>query len=243
MFVPASSLSTQSNLDWIADWTKDNKMKLNEQKSNYMAFSRSNIELATRLSFNSQTLSRIEEVKLLGLGVTTWLNWSKNTDEICKSAYARMTMITKLKYVGTPLHDLIDIYILYIRSLLEYCSVVWHSTLTQSQSSQLEAVQKLSLNIILGDLYTDYQSALDLTGLVSLQERREERCLKLSLKCLVHPIHSDIIPLNPNTQTISARHREHFKVNKARTESYRMSAVPYMQRKLNLYVSTQTMHY
>ena len=110
-FVPESSLLTQAKLDWIADWTKDNKMKLNEQKSNYMVFSRSSSELATRLSLKSQTLNQIEEEKLLGLWVTTWLVWSKNTDEICKSAYARMTMITKLKYVGTPLHDLIDIYI------------------------------------------------------------------------------------------------------------------------------------
>ena len=47
---------------------------------------------------------------------------------------------------------------------------------------------------------------------------------------------------DPNTQTRPARHREHFKVNKARTESYRMSAVPYMQRKLNHYVLMQTMH-
>ena len=49
-----------------------------------------------------------------------------------------MTMLTKLKYVGVPTYDLLDIYVLYIRSFLEYCSVVWHSTLTVDQSHWME---------------------------------------------------------------------------------------------------------
>ena len=77
-------------------------MKLNEDKSNYMVFSRSETEVATRLTLNGNTLDRIEEVKLLGVWITTWLDWEKNTKEICKKAYARMTMLTKLKYASGP---------------------------------------------------------------------------------------------------------------------------------------------
>ena len=103
-----------------------------------MLFSRSETEVATRLSLNGNTLDRIEEVKLVGVWITTWLDWDNNTREICKKAYARLTMLTKLKYAGVPAQDLITIYILYIRSLLEYCSVVWHSTLTAEMSQNLE---------------------------------------------------------------------------------------------------------
>ena len=70
-----------------------------------------------------------------------------------------MTMITKLKYVGVPIDDLLNVYILYVRSLLEYCSVVWHSTLTVEQSQNLESVQKLCLKVILGDEYSGYDNA------------------------------------------------------------------------------------
>ena len=119
LFIPAASLETQSNLNNIAKWTENNKMKINENKSNYMVFSRSTTEMATRLTLCGQTIDRIEETKLVGVWVTTWLDWEKNTREICKRAYARMTMLTKLKYVGVPTYDLLDIYILYIRSLLE----------------------------------------------------------------------------------------------------------------------------
>ena len=59
-------------------------------------------------------------------------------------------MITKLRYVGVSAEDLIDIYILFIRSVTEYCSVTFHSSLTQQQSDQLERIQRICLKVILG---------------------------------------------------------------------------------------------
>ena len=240
-FVDSKNLETQSYLDQIADWTIKNKMKLNEEKTNYMLFSRSNTEIATRLSLNAKTIDRIEEVKLLGVWVTTWLDWDRNTAEICKRAYARLTLLTKLKYVGVPTDDLVHIYILYIRSVLEYCSVLWHSTLTEEQSHNIERVQKTCLKVILGSQYEDYQKALEQCGLQPLTERRELRCLQFGLKSLVHPIHSEMFPINPNIlkSPHNTRNPEHFLVNKARSESYRMSAIPYIQRMLNQYVKNQ----
>jgi hypothetical protein len=216
-------------------------MKLNEEKSNYMVFSRSETEFATRLSLNGKTIDRIEEIKLVGVWLTTWLDWDRNTREICKKAYARMTMITKLKYVGVPIDDLLNVYILYVRSLLEYCSVVWHSTLTVEQSQNLESVQKLCLKVILGDEYSGYDNALESCGLVRLSERREDKCLKFGLKSLLHPVHAQMFPVNPHilTNPINTRSTEHFTVNWAKSESYRQSAIPYIQRMLNEHVVSQ----
>ena len=44
-----------------------------------------------------------------------------------------------------------------------------------------------------------------------------------------------MFPDNPSNDTHNIRNREHFQVNKALTEGYRMSAIPYLQRKLNSY--------
>ena len=240
-YIPASSLATQENLNCIAQWTVDNKMKINETKSNYMVFSRSGTEMATRLTLNGQTIDRIEETKLVGVWVTTWLDWQKNTREICKRAYARMTMLTKLKYVGVPTPDLLDIYILYIRSLLEYCSVVWHSTLTLEQSQEIENVQKICLKVIMGEEYSNYERGLIHCNLEKLSKRREDRCLKFGLRTLLNPTYSDMFPVNPHilSPTHDTRNREHFKVNKANSESYSKSTIPYIQRMLNEYVKSQ----
>ena len=240
-FVPATSLATQQNIDQITDWTAENLMQLNETKSNYMIFSRSSTEFATRLTMNGNTLERTEEVKLVGVWVTTFLDWDKNSHELCKKAFARMTMLTKLRYVGTSMEDLIDVYILYIRSILEYCCVVWHSTLTVQQSTDIENVQKLCLKVILGQDYESYVDALTLCNLERLDVRREARCLKFGLRSLLHPVHSNLFPVNPHVLSTNyhAQNKEHFQVNWARTESYRMSAVPYIQRLLNEYVKEQ----
>ena len=130
---------------------------------------------------------------------------------------------------------------MYIRSILEYCSVVWHSTLTAEQSNNIENVQKLCMKIILGPDYKGYVNSLEKCGLETLESSREAKCLKFGLKCLLHPIHSKLFPVNPHILSENNSHpnREHFTVNWARTDSYRMSAVPYIQRMLNKHVKDQ----
>ena len=239
-YVPPKSLKTQADLETISEWTDKNLMKLNTCKTKYMIFSRSETEIATRLAIKGQTIDRIEETKLVGVWLTTWLDWDKNTREICKKAYARMTMLTKLKYVGVDTADLIHIYI-HVRSHVEYCSVVWHSTLTKQQIDYIENIQKLSLKIILGQEYSTYEFALECTGLQKLSERRENRCLKFGLQSLLHPVNNKMFPVNPQIleNPHNTRNTEHFVVNKANSESYRKSAIPYIQRMLNNYVQKQ----
>ena len=61
-YVDAVNLKTQENLNNIASWTDENKIKLNEAKTNYIIFSRSDSEFATRLTMNGKTQSRGSQV-------------------------------------------------------------------------------------------------------------------------------------------------------------------------------------
>ena len=146
-----------------------------------------------------------------------------------------MSMLTKLRYIGVIIEDLIEIYVLFIRSITEYCSVAFHSSLTVKQANDIERIQKTSLKVILGELYINYQAALEMWGLQPLYERREERCLDFALKCCKHPKNSRIFPLNPRREGGVLRAEEKFMVNFARTEAYRKSTIPYCQRLLNQY--------
>ena len=127
LYLPADKFKTQENLDYISQWTDKNLMKLNIAKCNYMVFSRSNTKMATRIKINSQKIEKISVTKLLGLWISEDLSWGKNCKEICRKAYSRLSMITKLKYVGVGIQELVEIYILFIRSIAEYCSVAFHS--------------------------------------------------------------------------------------------------------------------
>ena len=142
-------------------------------------------------------------------------------------------MLSNLKYIGTKTEALIEIYCLYIRSVLEYCSVAFHSSLTIDQSDQLEAVQRASLRVILGDNYVSSSAAREMTGLPLLSERRQSRVETFSRRAIVHPKHSLLFPRNQVNSDRQVREREAFKVNKARTDYYQDSAIIHCQKTLN----------
>ena len=96
-----------------------------------------------------------------------------NTRELVKSAYSRISMLSKLRYTGVSSTDLFEIYALFVRSRAEYMSVVWHSSLTLLEANKIKNIQKTSLSIIPGESYEDYLSSLAKTGLKSLSERRK----------------------------------------------------------------------
>ena len=108
-YLPPSSYKIQNQLDSITNWSKENLMELNEQKCNYLIFSRTQDKFITRLKVNNQLIDQIPVTQLLGVWISEDLSWSKNTKELCRKAYSRMTMLTKLKYVGVKIKDLLDI--------------------------------------------------------------------------------------------------------------------------------------
>ena len=56
--------------------------------------------------------------------------------------------------------ELKNIYILFIRSILEQSCVLWHSSLTQEDSNNLERVQKSAVKVILNDEFEEYELGL-----------------------------------------------------------------------------------
>ena len=75
-----------------------------------------------------------------------------------------MIILQKLYDFNLPNEEMINIYILFIRCMVEYCCVVWHSSITEEERTSIERVQKTALRIILKEDYVDYRSALELTG-------------------------------------------------------------------------------
>ena len=146
-----------------------------------------------------------------------------------------MSMLSKLKYVGTSKEDLLTIYKLVIRSSLEYCAVVFHSSLTDKQSNMIERVQKICLKIILYPKYENYELALKSCNLTNLKVRREHRVLAFSRKALNHPKHKSMFPISESflKNPHNLRNLEKYEVNFARTHAYQQSFIPYAQKKLN----------
>ena len=232
LFLDPANIKSQGYLDRISDWTESKEMKLNTDKTNYMLFNFSTkYQFNTRLNVDGSKTDQIHQTKLLGLVLRDDLSWKANTEELTRRAYTRMLILKKLYQFNVPISELINIYILYVRSVVEQSAVVWHSSITKGEQRDLERTQKVALRIILKDSYTSYPEALKLSGLDTLSERRSKLCLNFAKKCTKSEKTSEMFPLN--TKVVNTRNHEQFNVTKARTDRLAKSAIPYMQRLLN----------
>ena len=130
---------------------------------------------------------------------------------------------------------MVTIYVLYIRSICEQSSTVWHSSLTQENIEDLERVQKVASKIILKDQYESYDSALKKLGLEKLSDRRQCLSLNFARKCTKHEIAQKMFPKKDQAAFYSTRTRETYEVSSWNTDRLKRSAILYMQDLLNKY--------
>ena len=238
--IPTEHLKSQVYLDNIKKWSDNQKMILNEKKTKAMVFNFTNDhQFIPRLTLNNKNIETVEKTKLLGVTITNDLKWNENTQDIVRRAFSRMELLRKVAAFHAPMTDLINIYVLYIRSILEQSCIVWHSMLSKENVEDLERVQKAALKIILGTKFINYENALQRTNLETLEKRRESLCLKFAKKCTQNEKTFNMFPINKNYHSMKLRNREKYVVKFANTDRLKNSAIPYMQRLLNNELNTK----
>ena len=93
-------------------------------------------------------------------------------------------MLRTLKRFGFNISELITVYRVYIRPIIEFADVIWHSSLTLKQSQTRESIQRRACKIMLGSEYVSYASALEICDLDLLSSRRETHCLNFARSLL-----------------------------------------------------------
>ena len=178
-------------------------------------------------------METVQETKLLGTVISNDLKWTKNTHNIVKRANARMQLLRKISNFGASYDDLKNIYILYIRSLLEQSCTVWHSGLSDENKEDLERVQKSALKLILKENYKSYENALNILEMETLDDRRRDLCLDFAKKCLKNEKMKKYFPENKKEHQMITRFEEEYQIDSTNTERLRNSPIIYMQRLLN----------
>ena len=222
LFIDPNNIKSQSYLEKIEKWTESKQMKLNKNKTNYMIINFSaKYQFNTRLNIGGSTVEQISEAKLLGLKIKDDLTWKSNTEMLTKKAYMRMVILKKLVQFNIPIQELILIYTLYIRSVVEQYATLWHSSITNGEKNDLERTQKVALKIIFGNTYTTYADALRWTGLDTLSARRSQLCLNFARKCTKNDKTKAMFPLNETD--VDTRNWEHYKITSAKTDRLAIS--------------------
>ena len=124
------------------------------------------------MKIDDQQLELVTSHKVLGLVIQNNLKWNNHIESIVTKGSKRLHILRVLRRGGVEINDLITTYTALIRSLLEYCCVVWHHALPSYLSQELERVQKRALNP------NPYSEALQLLNLRTLDKRRNELCVK-----------------------------------------------------------------
>ena len=142
-----------------------------------------------------------------------------------------MTILRKLYEFSIPMEDLVLIYTMYIRSVLEYNSNVWFSAITNIEREDIERVQKVACKIILKGDYTSYVQALRTLNLMSLSDRRQMLAERFALKCTKSDRFKNLFP--KNHKKMELRSTEQYLIKFCNGSRLQNSSIPVMQKILN----------
>ena len=232
--IEASKLKSQAYLDQINQWTDDHKMVISEKKTKAMIFNfTDNYKFTTRLQLKGKNVEMVDSMKILGTIVNTNLSWDDNCQQIIRKVNNRMQLIRGVQSFGASREEMVHLWILFCRSVLEQSCVVWGTSITQENKDDLERTQKTFAKLVLKDKYKDYEKALMILNLDSLQTRRENLNLKFAKTGITNEKLDDLFPLSDKKHAMKTRKKEKYKVEFANTNRYKNSSIISMQNMLN----------
>ena len=112
------------DLAQILAWGQDCIGTFNDRKTKPISVSRSKDRNFPAVHMGPQVLAYSEDLRILGMDITSDLSWGKYISGIAKSAAMRVGCLSRARKF-TPLSALLYLYKTSIRPLIAYCSHIW----------------------------------------------------------------------------------------------------------------------
>ena len=137
-----ASSEIQKAADKVVDWSKDQRMLLNEDKCKEirMDFEKNKHSLDP-VSINGKDLSVVKNAKILGVTIPNDLKWNDHVEQAIKKANKRLYFLVQLRRAGVGAKSLIKFYFTVIRPVLEYGAQVLRHNLQYCLCEDLERVR------------------------------------------------------------------------------------------------------
>ena len=188
----------QDDLNRVINWSVKNKMSLHEDKFQYMHHSATRSNLLQELPFVSElfqymtpggcTLTPTSQLRDLGVTVSQDLSWSPHIRTISEKARQKAAWVLSVFHTRSST-IMLTLYKSMVRSLLEFCSPLWHPTKI-GDIQEIESVQRSFTRRVAGCQDLDYWQRLKKLSLMSLQRRRE-RFIVLHIWRILHGLVSN----------------------------------------------------
>ena len=141
--------NAQRYTDKVIQWSLENRVQLNTEKCKEMRISFTKFQQEFEpILINGDTLEVVENVKLLGLNISSYLAWNIHINEIVKKASKRLYFLIQLKRANVARTDLGLCYSSCIRSIMDYAVPVFHYSLPRYLMRELEHVRKRAMSVM-----------------------------------------------------------------------------------------------
>ena len=180
----------QSDLDSLVTWCDDNRMDLNIGKCQTISFSRKLKITHYPYAMSDEQLSRVQQIKDLGVLLDTKLTFEPHISHIVRKALRSWGFILRTGSKFSVVDTFSTLYKALVRPHLEYASVVW-TPFTKIAIKTIEKVQHKYLRTAMFKNDTpmartshNYDAAENLCQIQTLRVRRVAADLKF-LNCII----------------------------------------------------------
>ena len=187
-FMPISptsdSLTLQSDLSSLVDWSTMWKLDFNENKCCVIRFTKNELNPTFSYSINNTAISSVGTQKDLGVVLSSDMQWRSHYLLITSRAYKTLGLICRVfPQVSDIFYAKRRLYFSLVRSHLLYCSPLWHPHLLVDIKS-LETVQRRATKPIVNNPNMDYRARLIHINMLPLMMEYEIADIMFFIKSL-----------------------------------------------------------
>ena len=151
-------------------------MVVNQKKTQLLVVSPPNgYDTSARIMVGNQAIRSVDTLKLVGFTFGHTPDATAHVKQIAEKHKRKKWMLYHLRDSGFKGKQLYKLYCCYVRSIIEYYSVVYNALLTKSQENQLERLQRHAVRLCYGH-DSPIGEIMDRECIESLAARRERRC-------------------------------------------------------------------
>lgn len=161
---PEDCTRLQGDINLVAQWFSNHKMKLNIEKCAVMTYSRKQNVILYNYSINGEVVGRIDGVKDLGVHFQGNLKFNDHYQSIVSRAYKALGFIMR-NSKNFKIDTIIRLYNAIVRPLLEYASCIWSPT-SLTNIDQIERVQKRFTRYLYLRKYNTYPFRISYSALL-----------------------------------------------------------------------------
>lgn len=150
-------VNLNNSLQMIYSWCKTWGMKLNTTKTHFISFTNKTNPLNFTYTIGNTTIDKSDQVKYLGVTLSSNLNWEPHVLAICRKAERKLSFLRR-KLRTAPPHLKLNAYKTLIIPCLEYADLIW-SPHQKHLINKIERIQKLAVRFVYSDFSRQSSSA------------------------------------------------------------------------------------